>query len=54
MSVVVGARFTYYAHSTFLITTDGGTNLLLDPWIWLPERDADVDVLEVTPGGSVD
>ena len=40
MSIGVGARFTYYGHSTFLIGTDSGTNVLLDPWIWLPERGA--------------
>ena len=40
MSLNVGARFNYYGHSTFLITTDGGVDLLLDPWVWLPDRSA--------------
>ena len=38
MSMNLGARLTYYGHSTFLITTEGGVNLLLDPWIWIPDR----------------
>ncbi len=38
MSLNLGARLTYYGHSTFLITTDGGVDVLLDPWIWIPER----------------
>ena len=41
MSMNLGARLTYYGHSTFLITTDGGVNLLLDPWIWVPDRAVD-------------
>ena len=40
MSLNVGARFTYYGHSTFLVTTDGGADVLLDPWVWLPDRSA--------------
>lgn len=40
MSLNLGARLTYYGHSTFLITTDGGVNVLLDPWIWIPDRPA--------------
>jgi|TARA_B100001013_G_scaffold153785_1_gene91511 L-ascorbate metabolism protein UlaG (beta-lactamase superfamily) len=38
MSLNLGARLTYYGHSTFLITTDDGVNILLDPWIWIPNR----------------
>lgn len=38
MSMDLGARLTYYGHSTFLISTEAGVNLLLDPWIWIAER----------------
>ncbi len=38
MSINLGARLTYYGHSTFLISTDSGVHLLLDPWIWVPDR----------------
>ena len=38
MSLNLGARLTYYGHSTFLITTDDDVNILLDPWIWIPNR----------------
>lgn len=38
MPMNLGARLTYYGHSTFLISTDGGAELLLDPWIWIPDR----------------
>jgi L-ascorbate metabolism protein UlaG (beta-lactamase superfamily) len=41
MSLDLGARLTFYGHSTFLISTDGGSNLLLDPWIWIADRGAD-------------
>lgn len=40
MSMNLGARLTYYGHSTFLISTDGGVNLLLDPWLWIADRPA--------------
>lgn len=40
MSLELGARLTYYGHSTFLISTDGGVDLLLDPWLWIADRDA--------------
>jgi L-ascorbate metabolism protein UlaG (beta-lactamase superfamily) len=36
----LGARLTYYGHSTFLISTEGGVRLLLDPWIWIGDRPA--------------
>ena len=38
MPLNLGARLTYYGHSTFLITTEDGVNILLDPWIWIPNR----------------
>lgn len=38
MSMNLGARLTYFGHSTFLITTAGGVNLLLDPWLWIEDR----------------
>jgi len=38
MSMNLGAQLTYFGHSTFLITTEGGVDLLLDPWIWVPDR----------------
>lgn len=40
MSMNLGARLTYYGHSTFLISTGGGVELLLDPWLWLENRGA--------------
>jgi L-ascorbate metabolism protein UlaG (beta-lactamase superfamily) len=41
MSLDLGARLTYFGHSTFLISTAGGVNLLLDPWLWLADRGPD-------------
>ena len=38
MSLDVGARFTYFGHSTFLISTEQGAEILLDPWVWRPDR----------------
>ncbi|MGD8327904.1 MAG: metal-dependent hydrolase [Acidobacteriota bacterium] len=38
MSLGLAARLTYFGHSTFLIGTEGGVNMLLDPWMWVPER----------------
>lgn len=38
MSLGVGAKFAYYGHSTFLISTEQGAELLLDPWVWRPDR----------------
>lgn len=41
MSMNLGARLTYYGHSTFLISTAGGVEILLDPWLWIEDRGAD-------------
>jgi len=41
MTMNIGARLTYFGHSTFLISTDGGVNLLLDPWLWFADRPPD-------------
>ena len=41
MAMNLGARLTYYGHSTFLISTAGGVEILLDPWLWIEDRGAD-------------
>jgi L-ascorbate metabolism protein UlaG (beta-lactamase superfamily) len=40
MALKLGAKLAWYGHSTFLIRTDAGADVLLDPWIWKPDRPA--------------
>ncbi|MEC8943679.1 MAG: MBL fold metallo-hydrolase [Acidobacteriota bacterium] len=54
MPLNLGARLTYYGHSTFLITTEDGVNILLDPWIWIPNRPDGGMNNPSCPDGSVD